>query len=135
MPEEIVLRAEKLDGFEHLSDEAWATMIADAVRRVEAEARAERGPKGLRVLGRKAILRANPTDSPATVEPRRNLRPHVACGRESARIAALGALVAFRRAHHAARQAYLAGDHAVVFPFGTYGFKLLGARTATAPPD
>src|SRR5213075_2610109 len=94
--------------------------IRDAVHKAEADARAERAEKGLRIVGRKAILRANPADSPATDEPRRNLRPHVACQRKSARIAALGALVAFRRAHHAARQAYIAGEHAVLFPLGTY---------------
>ncbi len=134
MPEEITLRAERLEGFEHLSDAAWSKRIADAVHEVEAAARAERAETGMRILGRKAVLRAAPTDSPATVEPRRNLRPHVACLSETVRRAALGALRAFRHAYHAARQAWLAGDHAVVFPFGTYGFKLLGACCAAGPP-
>ncbi len=135
MPDEVTLRAEKLDGFEHLSDEAWSTMIAEAVRQAEDLARAERIEGGRRILGRKAILRAHPTDTPSTSEPRRNLRPHVACKREPVRLAALAALVAFRRAHHHARQLWLAGDHAVCFPLGTYVFKLLGACCAGGPPD
>ena len=72
MPDEVTLRAEKLDGFEHLSDEAWSTMIAEAVRQAEDLARAERIDSGRRILlGRKAVLRAHPTDTPSTSEPRR----------------------------------------------------------------
>ena len=135
LPEEVVLRAEKPEGFEHLSDEAWSAMIAGAVEQAETAARAERAETGRRILGRKAILRAAPTDSSSTVEPRGNLRPHIACKSEPVRIAALAAPIAFRHAYREARQAWLAGDHAVLFPLGTYAFTLLGARSVPPPPD
>ncbi len=132
MPETITLRAERLPGFEHLTDAEWAHKIADALHDVEAAARAERAATGRGILGRKAVLRALPTDSPSTEEPRRNLRPHVACLDETLRRAALWALSAFRHAYREARAFRLAGDHATVFPCGTYAFKLLGARCAPA---
>jgi hypothetical protein len=130
MPEQVTLRADKLEGFEHLSDGAWAKMITDAVREAEITAQTERNQTGRRILGRKAILRACTTDSPTTVEPRRNLRPHVACKNERARIAALAALVAFRRAYRDARREFIGGVRDVLFPIGTWAMKLLGARCA-----
>ena len=41
----------------------------EADRQAEDLARAERIDSGRRILGRKAILRAAPTDSPSTVVP------------------------------------------------------------------
>jgi putative transposase len=134
MLEEVTLRAEKLPGFEHLSDEEWARKIGDAVADVEASARAERIETRRPALGREGVLRAAPTDTSSTPEPRRNLRPHLACLTESVRRAALWALRAFRRAHREARKIWLTGDHTVVFPLGTYAFKLLGACCDSGPP-
>jgi REP element-mobilizing transposase RayT len=133
MPEEITLRAERLEGFEHLSHDAWAKMITDAVHEAENAARREREQTGRAIVGRKAILGAIPTDSPNTVEPRRNLRPHVACKNEPLRIAMLAALRAFRAAYRHARAQFVAGVRDVAFPLGTYAMKVLGARCATVP--
>jgi hypothetical protein len=133
MPEEVTLQAARLEGFEYLASEAWSKMIADAVHDAEDSARRERVETGRNIVGRKAILRANPTDSPNTVEPRRNLRPHVACNNKPLRIAALTALRAFRAAYHQARASFVAGVRDVVFPLGTYAMKLLGVRCATQP--
>ena len=46
----------------------------------------------LRVVGRKAVLRAELTDVPKTVAPRRQLRPCVAYREKARRIAELEAL-------------------------------------------
>jgi hypothetical protein len=104
------------------------------VRDVELEARFERERTGRRVLGRKAVLRASHTDRPSSVEPRRRLRPAVACRNKERRVAELGALRAFRAAYRQARLRFVAGERRVIFPFGTYRFALLGARCAAAPP-
>src|SRR5262249_37556995 len=79
MPEEGTLRVERPGGFEALSDAEWVAKLREAVGSEEERARKERLASGRGVLGRKAILRAEPTESPKTVEPRRKLRPHLAC--------------------------------------------------------
>jgi hypothetical protein len=136
MPETVTLRAERIEGFEHLSDDEWAAMLQQAVLAAEREARQEREENHIRVLGRKAVLAASPNDKPKTIEPRRVLRPHVACKNEELRIAALLALVQFRQDHAEARLAYLDGDRDVVFPFGTYFLRIAAAvNVATGPPS
>jgi hypothetical protein len=99
----------------------------------ERAARAERLRDGRGVLGRKAVLRASAFASPSTSEPRRNLRPALACKERERRIHELRKLVEFRRAHALARQRYVAGDHRVEFPPGTYRMRAWGARCAPFP--
>jgi hypothetical protein len=120
MPEEVTLRVERPDGFEHLSEEQWARMLRDALTAEERRAREERQEKGMRVLGRKTVLRAEPTDRPKSTEPRRRLRPHLACRNTKRRIAALRALKKFRADYRIARRAFASGHRDVVFPVGTY---------------
>jgi len=132
MPPEITLRIERVDGFETLSDAQWSAKVEDALRIEEETARVERIASGRGVLGRKAVLRAEPTDTPKTVEPRRGLRPHVACLDESRRAHELTALVAFRMQRHAALVRALNGEAGVVFPFGTY--RALGFFVVGPPP-
>jgi hypothetical protein len=103
-----------------LTELEWTTKLRDAVRAEEERAREDRLGRGARVLGRKAVLRAEPTDVPKTVEPRRELRPSVACREKARRIAELDALVEFRAERHAALLRHLAGEPGVVFPHGTY---------------
>ena len=120
MPNEVTLRIERPDGFEELSEEAWVAKLREALRLEEERAREERKAGGRGVLGRKAVLRAEPTDSPKTVEPRRELRPHVACLDKRRRLHELAALVAFRAQRWFALVRYLVGAPDVVFPRGTY---------------
>jgi hypothetical protein len=132
MPETVTLAPERLEGFEALSQAEWAAKVRAAVRAVEAEARAERARTGRRVLGRKAVRRARPTDRPSSLEPRRRLRPALACRNRPRRIAELAALRAFRAAHRRARLRFAAGQRSVLFPPGTYRMSLLGARCLAA---
>ncbi len=120
MPDEVTIRLECPDGFEDLSDAEWSAKVQDAVLREEARAREERVAAGRRVLGRKAILRAEPTDTPKTVEPRRGLRPHLACLGKARRLRELDALIAFRAERRAAVLRAMRGERDVVFPYGTY---------------
>jgi len=135
MPAEVTLRIERPEGFESLTDAEWTAKLEDAVHREEQRAREERVERGMRVLGRKAVLRAEPTDSPKTVEPRGRLRPSIACRNRARRIHELQALVAFRVARTAALLRHRAGVRDVAFPYGTYrvrGFFLLAP--APDPP-
>jgi putative transposase len=120
MPETVTLRIERPEGFESLSEQEWVAKLEDAVRCEEKRARDERKAAGRRVLGRKAVLRAKPTDVPTTVAPRGGLRPHLACRDKTRRIAELTALAEFRGQRHAALVRFLSGEYDVVFPDGTY---------------
>jgi hypothetical protein len=131
MPDEVTLCIERPDGFEALSETERTAKLKDAIVREEERAREERRACGRGVLGRKAVLRAEPTDTPKTVERRRELRPQVACHDKCRRLRELDALIAFRAERYAALLRVLKGEHDVVFPHGTYrirGFFL------TAPP-
>ncbi|HVH44645.1 MAG TPA: hypothetical protein VM925_19965, partial [Labilithrix sp.] len=94
MPDEVTLRIERPDGFEELSEVSWVAKLREALRLEEERAREERRASGRGVVGRKAVLRAEPTDSPKTVEPRRELRPHLACLNKTRRLREFAALVA-----------------------------------------
>ena len=128
MPQEVTLRIEPVDGFEHLAAKEWTDKVETAVRAQEEMAKAHRAKTGRRVLGRKAVIGTAPTSRPRTVEPRRKLRPHVACRNNERRVHELSALCGFRKAHRVARLRWIAGERRAVFPEGTYRFAALGAR-------
>jgi len=124
----VVLRVERLDGFEELSEQEWSEMVATAVRNEEERARQERLEKGLRVVGRKAVLRTAPTERPRTIAPRQRLRPHLACRNVERRVMELRALREFRIKHRDALTRWCAGDRQVPFPLGTYRMRAFGIR-------
>ncbi|CAN5747064.1 hypothetical protein BH11MYX4_BH11MYX4_30800 [soil metagenome] len=133
MPAEVTLRIERPAGFEVLTDEEWTTKLANAVRAEEERARAARRARAKRVLGRKAILRAAPTDTPKSLERRGTLRPRIACQNRELRIAELAALARFRAERRLASRRLLAGEHDVVFPYGTY--RVRGFFLTKPPPS
>jgi putative transposase len=120
MPAEVTLRIERPDGFESLTEAEWIAKLEEAVRGEEERAREKRVRRGGRVLGRKAVLRAEPTDAPRTVAPRGGLRPSIACRNKTRRIQELTALRAFRIQRRAALARHLAAERDVLFPYGTY---------------
>jgi hypothetical protein len=132
MPEEVTLRVHRPDGFEHLSEDEWRTKLLNGLREEEDRARAERREANRGVLGRKGVLAAAPTDFPHTVEPRRTLRPHVACLSKERRKKELNALAAFREVRHLALLRNLSGERGVLFPFGTY--RIRGFFRTMRPP-
>jgi hypothetical protein len=93
--------------------------LRDRVRAVELERAAERERTGRRVLGRRAVLAQSWRDSPASREPRRNLRPRVAARSKWVRIEALLRNRAFAVEYASARERWRNGIPAV-FPPGTY---------------
>lgn len=131
MPPEVTLCLERPAGFESLTDAEWRAKLMDAVGLEEERARAKRVARGGRVLGRKAILRAVPMDRPKTVEPRRKLRPCIACLDRSRRIEELERLLAFRGERRAALLRLMAAEPDVVFPHGTY--RIRGVFVVASP--
>ena len=86
-----------------------------------------------RIVGRKAVMRVSPTDSPKTPVARGKLRPHLACLEEERRKQELEALNEFRAKYRAAREAWAAGNRRAVFPYGTYRLLSIGVRCAGPP--
>jgi REP element-mobilizing transposase RayT len=133
MPSEVTVRVERLEGFEHLSESDWTAKLRQALDEEEERSRAKRHKSGRSVLGRKAVLLTRPTDRPQTIEPRRGLRPHIACLQRARRKLELAALAAFRIARSLALFRTLAGEENVIFPFGTY--RIRGIFRTGYPPS
>jgi len=99
--------------------DAVITELRDRIRAVELEHAAERARTGRRVLGRRAVRAQSWCDPPASLGPRRNLRPQVATRSKWARIEALLRNRAFNAEYAAAREQWRHGCP-TVFPPGTY---------------
>jgi putative transposase len=124
MPSKVMLRAARLPQFAQLTQAAWAEKLVKAIRAGEKTARDERLQAGRGVVGRKNVLRTKPTDRPNTVEPRRGLRPLLACKDEPRRIEELALVRAFRAAYRRARAAWCKGKRRTLFPAGTYAMRV-----------
>ncbi|HET9955808.1 MAG TPA: hypothetical protein VFQ61_14960 [Polyangiaceae bacterium] len=122
-------------GFEDWDQPKWEEYLTGLVTGIEERTRRERLERGIKLRGRKAVLRASELDTPDGAEPRRKLRPSVACADAVARTRVLTQLVLFRRAHEVARLRVAAGELEAVFPYGTYRMRLMGHRCARAPSD
>ncbi len=120
MPDVVSLHLARPQGFNDLSDSAWAALVLDRVRAVEETAAAERRRTGAQVMGRSAVLQQKWSARPTSREPRRQIDPRVAARSKWSRIEALLRNRAFRDAYLAARLAFAAGVRDVVFPAGTY---------------
>lgn len=117
------------------SAEEWAARVRAAVEEAERTARAARLSQNIRLQGRKAVLRALPTDSPNTPAPHRKLRPTIASRNAEVRREEIARLADFRCRHEEARRRFINGDHLVMFPAGTYRLRALGARCAPYPDE
>jgi hypothetical protein len=76
---------------------------------------------------------ASAFDSPKTSEPRRTLRPAVACKNKARRVRELTRLVAFRVRYAATRARFVNGERGVEFPPGTYRLRTWGVRCGPFP--
>lgn len=127
MPSEVSLRAERIEGFEHVEGDAWRMQLESEVETAERAARSVRLAAKRAVLGRKAVLNADPAARPSTQEPPRTLRPRLACRDGARRARELGLIRAFREAYQAALVLWRGGVHAALFPIGTYRMRWFGA--------
>jgi putative transposase len=134
MPDEVELRFVPPPSFAHMEQETWSKLLLDRVSQVEAQAADERGKKGTRIAGRKAVLRRSPYSYPKTLPPRRNLNPRVACRDKRKRLAALDRMKRFQFRYGEALKLLAQGVRDVVFPAGTWQLPRLGVvRCEPAP--
>jgi len=71
-------------------------------------------------LGRKAILKQKPWESPTSFAQRRQMSPRIACKNKWARIEAIQRATTFVEAYREALKRFMAGEKDVEFPLGTY---------------
>ena len=95
-------------------------MVRDRERELQLRAQAQ----GVKFLGRRKVLRQSPWGRPRDAEPRRGLRPRVACRDKWKRIEALQRLKEFLADYREARRRYLDGETQVRFPAGTYWLRV-----------
>jgi hypothetical protein len=138
LPDGVQLELCRAPGFEKLSHDQYAELVREQVNQAVAKAAELRREKGIKLLGRKEVLRQHWSHGPSTREPRRGLSPRVACRNKWARIEALRRNQAFLNQYRSARDELLAGREAV-FPPGTWWLCRYAGLTsadvgATAPP-
>ena len=139
LPDIVQLGFHRAPGFERLSHAEYAKLVREQVDKAVAKAKAERLEKGIKLVGRKGVLRQHWSHRPNTREPRRGLSPRVACRNKWARIESLQRNQAFLDQYRGARANHLAG-HEAVFPPGTWWLcRFAGLKCeepgATAPPS
>jgi REP element-mobilizing transposase RayT len=131
MPEAACLELAVPPGFD--SPDHFRDQLSAALRAREELARRELAAAGKGVLGVTRVLSQEPAARPGSGDPRRRLRPRVACRDKWKRIEALARLVSFLRAYRLALTRMRAGLRDVVFPAGTYRLRVaFGVRCA--PP-
>ena len=126
MPERATL---KLTVPEAFADEriSFLSALKENVEARVSGKQAEMKKKKCKFMGRRNVLRQNPSSRPQSREPRRQLNPRVAAKSKWARIEALKRLKKFLAEYRQAWCAWVAGDQDAEFPKGTYAL----ARIAT----
>ena len=119
MPEELDLEI-TTPVLADLDVRAARTQIERVVAQRESHERAKVLAKGRRFMGRRRIIAQDPTASPHTIEPRREISPRIATRNKWLRIEALARCADFARAYRDALRAWCAAQRDVIFPFGTY---------------
>jgi len=102
LPDVVQLGFRRAAGFERLSHADYARLLREQVDHAVAKAKAERLVKGIKLVGRKDVLRQCWNDSPNTREPRRGLSRRVACRNKWVSIEALQWNKAFLDQHRGA---------------------------------
>jgi putative transposase len=134
MPKTVTLRLARPAGFEGMTQDEWARLLADRVQAVERAARAVRREARFKVLGSRGVLRQDWKQRPASHEPRRQLSPTLAARSKWGRVEALLRNKAFQSAYAEARTAFVNGVRDVFFPQGTYWLRLFARVPCVGPP-
>jgi hypothetical protein len=109
-------------GFDSV-EELRSRLTEELVRREDQAAR-DLAAKGRAFLGVRTVLAQNPLARPASVEPRRGLKPRVAARDKWKRIEAIGRLKSFLAAYREAWRAFKDGARGAIFPEGTYWLRV-----------
>jgi REP element-mobilizing transposase RayT len=106
------------------NDPAFITQLGDSLREAEILAAAKLENDGRSFLGLAGVLSQSTHSCPAPGEPRRQLKPRVACRAKWKRIEALQRLKEFGRAYKAALAAWKSGVRDALFPPGTWHMRV-----------
>ena len=124
MPESVTIAA---NCPRHWTAEKWFTRVLQALASAEATIMRNRAPLGHRPA-------VPPNARAASPEPRRKLRPIVACRNLVRRLVELASFREFRMAYARVRRRWVAGDRDVVFPAGTYFLRVVHGVPCALPP-
>ncbi|HSM91826.1 MAG TPA: hypothetical protein VLT47_03005 [Anaeromyxobacteraceae bacterium] len=122
MPAVARLQLTRPPGFE--DDAAFIERLNQLLREAEDQAAAQLAEKGRSFLGPARVLAQHPRARPAPGEPRRGLKPRVACRAKWKRIEALQRLKEFGWAYRQALEAWRAGARDALFPHGTWHMRV-----------
>ena len=131
-PEKATLTLTRPAIYEHLDDQAFVELFRQAVAHREEELRQKARQEGVSFLGAPRIKAQKHTDTPQSIEPRRNLKPRVAAANKWARIEALRRLKSFVQTYREAWLKWRQGIKDILFPPGTYAL-VRHAGAARAP--
>jgi len=134
MPPTVSLDIQRPLDFDHMTTDDFVHMVSDELRLREADINLQHRLANRTILGRKAVLAQDPFDYPIGMEPRRNLNPSVAAKDKWHRIEIHRRNAEWYEAYDEALDAFLAGDHDVLFPTGTY-WMVRYANAFCLPPD
>lgn len=134
LPERVSVEVTKPPMFDDMTDEAFRAGLARRVEERVREIHVERAARGLRGwLGAEAVLGQDPFTAPGPAVPDGSLNPRVACRDKWRRIELLQSHVEFWRAHREASVRFRAGEREVMFPEGTYWYRVhFSARCSQA---
>ncbi len=130
-PQVARLELECPKGFE--SVEALRRRLTEALKDREDRAARRLAEEGRAFLGARKALAQSPFTRPATIEPRRGLKPRVASGDPLKRMEAIHRLKTFLAEYREARRAFQAGARETTFPEGTYWMRVTCGVTCAAP--
>jgi REP-associated tyrosine transposase len=109
-------------GFEDSAE--FIRSVTELLTAAEDRAATEREREGRSVLGARRVLAQKPFARPAPGEPRRTLKPQVACRNKWRRIEMLLRTREFPRLHREALDVWKAGIRSVLFPAGTWAMRV-----------
>ncbi len=123
MPETAELEFVCPSGFE--SVEQFRKQLGARLIQLEDEAAQELEKEGRSFMGVRRVLAQRPGAWPKLREPRMELNPRIACKDKWKRIEAIQRLKEFLQDYRVAWKRFAGGLRNTVFPYGTYGMRLL----------
>jgi REP element-mobilizing transposase RayT len=120
LPENVTLTLAPMPGFEDVPAAAMDALVRERVSAREAELQAESRAAGRAFLGMERVMHFDPEDRPRTREPRRGLNPRVAGKDTAVRVEGIREWSGFLVEYRASWLRWRAGDHGVMFPYGTW---------------
>ena len=120
MPESASFTIQKPPQWAALSDGNWQKRIQQQVEDQEQLIAERMERENQSFLGKDAVMKQQPTDTPRRIETRRTLDPKIAAKNKWLRIEALQRLQSFIQSYKDAFKRWRDGETNVIFPAGTY---------------